>query len=540
VLIKIYLVNKNFTLKQRFLYYSFLLLFVLSTAFSVRAQNAEFSKQEIDLMKADELFEMANYIQALEEYLKLEKKFPKDLLLKRHIGVCYLNIHDDKGKALTYLRGIFNTGKYDDELLLEMGMACQYAYSFENAIIAYNMYREKIPAKRYPLIDRYIETCENGKELVKKPVHVVFENLGKEINTKFADYYPFVSKDEGALYFTSRRDECLGNTRSAFGYFTSDIYVSKVKNGQWTKAKNVGAPVNTIEDEEIVGLTPDGKNMILYVDRQDYASDLLHAELQKNKNFGRPAAFNPPINTEGLELEGCYTADANTLYFVSVRKGGLGEADIYSSHRLPNGEWGIPQNLGPNINTQYKEGFPVISEDKQHLYFASQGHTSMGGFDIFKSKWDEAKQEWGPAINIGYPVNTPDDDMMYSLAGNGRDGYLSAWRKEGFGDLDIYKVSFLDVEQRLTAVVGNVKSGDTAKTTIEATISIIDLKTAQEIDSKEINQKTGRYIFIVVPGKYRIEITSKGFKPFKEEITILGKSDFTAEIEKNFILVSDK
>ena len=491
-------------------------------------------------MKADELFEMANYIQALEEYLKLEKKFPGDLQLKRHIGTCYLNIHDDKGKALIYLRGIFNTGKYDDELLLEMGMACQYAYSFENAIIAYNMYREKAPSKLYPLIDHYIETCENGKALVKKPVHVVFENLGKEVNTKFADYYPFVSKDEGALYFTSRSDGCLGNTRTAFGYYSSDIYVSKVKNGQWAKAKNVGAPVNTVEDEEIVGLTPDGKNMILYVDRHDYASDLMHAELQKNKNFGRPVAFNLPINTEGLELEGCYTADANTLYFVSVRKGGLGEADIYSSHKLPNGEWGVPQNLGPNINTQYKEGFPVISEDKQHLYFASQGHTSMGGFDIFKSKWDVSKQEWGPAINIGYPVNTSDDDMMYSLAGNGRDGYLSTWRKEGFGDLDIYKVTFLDIEQRLSAITGNVKSGDSTKTTIDATISIIDIKTNKEVDSKDVNKKTGRYIFIVEPGKYRVEITSNGHKPFKEDVIVMDKSDFTIELEKNFTLVPDK
>jgi hypothetical protein len=528
--------------KQRFLFFIFLIpVFLLLGGAEVGfAQNTGPTKQEIDLMKADELFETTNYIQALEEYLKLEKKLPKDLQLKRRIGTCYLNIHDDKGKALIYLRDVFNTGKYDDELLLEMGMACQYAYSFENAIIAYNMYREKVSSKKYPLIDHYIETCENGKELIKKPVHVAFENLGKEVNTKFADYYPFVSKDEGALYFTSRSEGCLGNTRSAFGYFTSDIYVSKVKNGQWTKAKNVGTPINTIEDEEIVGLTPDGKNMILYVDRQDYASDLLHAELQKNKNFGRPVAFNPPINTEGLELEGCYTADANTLYFVSVRKGGLGEADIYSSHRLPNGEWGVPQNLGPNINTTYKEGFPVISEDRQSLYFASQGHTSMGGFDIFKSKWNETKQEWGPAVNIGYPVNTPDDDMMYSLAGNGRDGYLSTWRKEGLGDLDIYKVTFLDVEQRLTALVGNVKSGDSTKTTIEATISIIDLKTNQEIDSKDINKKTGRYIFIAEPGKYRIEITSTGHKPFKEEITVLGKSDFAAEMEKNFILVPDK
>jgi hypothetical protein len=491
-------------------------------------------------MKADEYFETANYVQALEEYLKLEKKFPKNPDIKRRIGTCYLNIHDDKAKALPYLRGIFNSGRFDDELLFEMGQACQYAYSFENAIIAYNMYRERASSKMYPMIDHCIETCENGKELVKKPVNVAFENLGKDINTKFADYYPFVTKDGGTIYFTSRRDECLGNTRTAFGYYSSDIYVSKVKNGLWTKAKNVGMPVNTVEDEEIVGLTPDGKNMVIYVDRHDYASDLMHAEMQKNKNFGKPVAFNAPVNTDGLELEGSYTSDANTLYFAAVRKGGLGEADIYSTHRLPNGEWGVPQNLGPNINTPYKEGFPVITEDRQTLYFTSQGHTSMGGFDIFKSKWNETAQEWGPAINIGYPVNTPDDDMMFSLAGNNRDGYLSAWRKEGFGDLDIYKVTFLDVEQPLTAIVGNVHSSDSTKKDIEATISIFDAKTNQELDGKDVNRKTGRYIFIVEPGKYRIEITSTGHKLYKEEFTVFDKSDYSVELEKNFTLLPEK
>lgn len=493
----------------------------------------------MDLIKANEYFDLANYLQALEEYLKLEKSLPNEPEIKHRIGICYLNLHGNKGKALPYLRGLFNSGKYEDELLLEMGMACQYAGSFDNAIISYTMYREKLSAKKTELVDHYIETAENAKALVKKPVNVKFENLGKEVNTKYADYYPFVSKDEGALYFTSRREDCLGTSRTAFGYFSSDIYVSKVKNGQWQKAKNVGAPINTVDDEEIVGLTPDGKNMVIYVDRKDLAGDLMHAEMLKNKNFGRPMPFNEPVNTEGLELEGCYTVDGNTMYFTAVRKSGMGEADIYSTHKLPNGEWGVPQNLGPNINTTYKEGFPVISEDGQTLYFASQGHTSMGGFDIFKSKWDENKKEWLKAENIGYPVNSPDDDMMFSLAGRGRDGYLSAWRPDSYGDLDIYKVTFLDVEQPLTAVVGNVRSSDTTKVGMEASIGLFDVKTNQEIETKSVNKKTGRYIFIVEPGKYRVEISSTGHKLLKEEIVVYDKSDYSVELIKNFTILKE-
>ncbi|MGZ6488814.1 MAG: hypothetical protein ACXVDU_02405 [Bacteroidia bacterium] len=515
-------------------------LFLLSVTLTGITQNVVPSRQELDFMKANEYYDMGNYVQALDGYLRVEKIFPKETELKHRIGVCYLSIHDDKTKALPYLLEVYKAGQYKDELLLELALANQYAYNFDKAIQFYTQYREKCPQRKWPLIDHYIETCENGKELIKKPINVTFENLGKEVNSKSPDYYPFVSKDEGALYFTSRREDCVGSRRSALGYYSSDVYVSKVEKGEWQKAKNIGIPINTTDDEEIVGLSQDGKKMILYVDRKDRPSDLMQTDIQKNKNFGRPVAFNPPINTDGVELEGCYTNDGNTFYFTAVRKGGLGDADIYVTNKLPNEEWGIPQNLGPNVNTIYKEGFPVVSEDKQYLYFASQGHTNMGGFDIFKSKWNETKKEWGVAENIGYPVNTTDDDMMYSLAGQGRDGYLSAWRKEGYGDLDIYKVTFLGVEERLTALVGNIRSADTTTKALEATATIFDSKTGKEIDTKEVNKKTGRYIFIVEPGKYLIEIKAKGFKSAKEEITVYDKCDFTSELEKTFTLIPSK
>jgi hypothetical protein len=129
--------------------------------------------------------------------------------------------------------------------------------------------------------------------------------------------------------------------------------------------------------------------------------------------------------------------------------------------------------------------------------------------------------------------------MMFSLAGTGRDGYLSAWRKEGFGDLDIYKVTFLGVEERLTAVVGNVRSADSLQAKLEATVSLFDANN-KEIETRDVNKKTGRYIFIVEPGKYSIEIKSKGHKPVKETLSVYDKSDYSVELEKNFTLVPDK
>lgn len=511
-------------------------------AFSVFAFcNFTMLAQSSDKPTPDELFEAGDYVSALKEYEKLEKKIPTSPEIKRRLADCYLFLHGDKSKAIPYLEYFYEKDKEDTSVSLKLGRAYQFTYKFPEAIACYTKYRAKASPAKKAVVDRYIETCENAKELMKHPVSVKFENLGPEVNTKFADYYPFVTTDHKTLYFTTRREETMGSFKSVLGYFTSDIFFSTVEKGQWTKAKSMGPIINTAEDEECTGITPDGKNMIIYVDREEMPSDLLHTEITaKSRTFTRPTPFNEPVNTKNLELEGFYTPDANTLYFVSDRKNGQGGADIYVTHRLPNGEWGIPKNLGPTINTTYDEGFPVISNDEQILYFASKGHTGMGGYDIFKSKWDSVSQQWQSPINIGYPVNTTDDDLMFSLTGKGRDGYLSAWRKEGLGDLDIYKVIFTEVEQPLTAIHGTVQSTDTTKKEIDAYITITNPKTKEELDAKNVNPKTGRYVFIVEPGKYIINITGKGFKPLQQEITIYDKADFTSETEYNFKLLPDK
>lgn len=493
-----------------------------------------------ELPTPGELFDAKNYIQALEQFKKYEKEYPDDYELKYQIAVCYLNIYADKTLAIPYLEQCYKEGNYKNDFLLDMAKAYQFAYRFKDAIIFYNKYRVKAPSKLFPLIDHYIETCENAEALIKKPINVTFEHLGKEINTKFADYYPFVTKDEKTLFYTSRRDQNPGKIRSFNGYFTSDIYTSTVQNGTWTQAKNMGPIINTIEDEQCVGISPDGKNMVLYVDNVDFPGDLFHTEIQKTKSFIKSIPFNEPINTDMLESEGCYGSDGNTLFFVSNRKGGIGETDIYFSKRLPNGEWGIPKNLGQNINTIYKEAFPQITDDGKTLFFSSQGHTNMGGYDIFKSTWNEQLKTWNAPINVGYPLNTTDDDMMFSVCGNGRDGYISAWRKEGLGDLDIYKIIFNSVEEQQTALTGNVALADTLKKEIDAFISIKNIKTNEELDSKNVNKLTGKYIFIVPPGKYQIEITSPENKPIQENITVYDKSDFKPEQIKNFVLYDVK
>jgi hypothetical protein len=487
---------------------------------------------------AKDYLKYEDYNRALIEYLKLYKTNKEDLDINITIGYCYLHINDDKTKAIPYLEYAYKKGATDDALLLYFGMAYMYDYKFDDAIQYFNDYKKKIKAKDQDAINHYIQNCETAKILIKNPVNISFENLGKDINSKFPDYNPFVTKDQGTLYFTSSRETSTKKIKSTQGYFTSDIYFSKIKDGEWTKAKGIGNIINTAEDEQCVYITPDGKNMIIYIDNEIVFGDLFISRALDNKQFSKPVPFNRPINTEGLELEGCISEEADFVIISSKRKEGFGETDLYMLKKLPNGEWGLPINLGPNVNTPYKEAFPRFDEKNNVLYFSSEGHDNMGGFDIFKSQLNPNTQTFEKAVNMGYPINTPEDNMQFSLAGNKRDGYISAYRKGGLGDLDIYKLTFNDIEIKISVIKGVITAKDSANKNIDAVVSIYNKKTNKKIEAKNVNPKSGKYVFAVEPGKYLLSVCSPNFQDYSQEIVIYDKSDsdYIFEIERNIIL----
>jgi hypothetical protein len=515
-----------------------------------------------DSLIAATYFANEDYNTALKEYLKIYKTHKEDTAVNYKIGLCYLNINDDKSKAIPYLEYVYNKGGYRDELLMHLGMANMYAYKFDDALTLFNFYRKIIHSKKFELIDNYyedvmegkidyqkkitvnnfgkidhlIENCESAIEFVKNPMNVTFENLGPDINSKYPDYNPFVTQDEGTLYFTSRREENSMKLKSWQGYPTADIYYSRVEDGQWSKAQNVGTNINTAEDEECVYVTPNGSKMIICEENETVADDLFYVPLEVPKPH--PIIFSEPINTAFREFQGCITEDGNTMFVASDRDGGLGETDIYILKKLPTGDWSAPRNLGPGINTKYKEAFPVFDEKSNVLYFASEGHVNIGGYDIFTSDYDPEEQTFGPAINMGYPINTPEDNMEYTYAGNGRSGYISAHRNGGLGDLDIYKVTFNEIEKRPSVIRGfvSLKSSDSTTTTTDAMVSLKDATTNKVLDSKMVNPNSGRYIFAVETGKYILTIKSAGYIDIVKEANVYDKADYVFEIENNFML----
>ena len=248
--------------------------------------------QPEEKLSAAEYLAEQDYNHALEEYLKLYKAKKDDPDINFSIGLCYLNINDDKSKALPYFEFVYQkkaSVKDKNELLFYLARTHTYAYQFDEAIKYFTEYRKTVSAKRYPEIDHYIENCESAKMLMKNPVNVTFENLGKEINSKFPDYYPFVTEDQSTLYFTTRREGRSQKLRSWQGYYTSDVYFSKVQAGQWTKPKSIGGIINTAEDEQCVYVSPNGRKMILYLDNELATGDLFITEMNaKAKNFPKP------------------------------------------------------------------------------------------------------------------------------------------------------------------------------------------------------------------------------------------------------------
>lgn len=536
-----------------FKFYLTIIIAVIIGIIHSNAQNA--------VTSAKQYFDAKHYGKALKKYLEEYENKKDDLEINYNIGYCYLHINDDRSKAIPYLEFVYNKGDYKDDLLLNLGLAYMYAYKFDEALTYFDSYQKLISSKKaelvenyyedlqsgkidyqkkittgnFSLIEHYIENCESAKELIKIPVNVTFENLGKEVNSKYADFYPFITQSQGTLYFSSRREENPLKSINSQGYFTSDIYVSEAKDGHWTKPKNMGPVVNSEANEQCVYVMPNGKKMIIFQDNENVTGDIYTVPIPKLLQMP-PVVLAQPVNTEFREFEGTMTEDENTLIISSDRSGGFGETDLYIFHKLPNGEWGLPVNLGRQINTKYKEAFPMYDEKNQTLYFASEGHTSMGGFDIFKSQFDTASQKFEPPENIGYPINTPNDDMVFSPAENSRDGYISAVMNGGFGDLDLYKVIFNDIESRPTILKGIVSSADGGDKELNATVSIKNVLTNKITDSKKVNPKSGRYIFAVDPGKYVLKISSPDHADFEEEINVFDKSDYVFEIEKNILL----
>ncbi len=489
-----------------------------------------------DKKMADEYFEQSNFEEAYEIYSSLIEIDESNLLYQYRLAICALNINQSKKEAIKLLTEIVKSSEADANAMYLLGRAYQFDYNFKEAIICFKAFvkEKKGNEENLNLAGRQIEYCENAIELMKFPTAIKFENLGSEINSPFADYFPFVASDESFIIYNSKRNN--GSEKMMNGTYTSDVFISFSKDGVYQKSKAVSKKINSKKfNEEVVGISSNNDQAIIFFSEDNYSADGQLAIVKIDKDdISKKENLPESINTKHAEISATINKDNNEIYFASDMPGGYGGTDLYVSRILPNGEWGPPQNLGPAINTIYNEDFPVLSSDKKVIYFSSKGHTSMGGYDIFKAQFDEEKNKYVQPRNLGYPINSPMDDMNFSVSESGKYGYISAVRKEGLGDYDIYRVTFDDIEPNYTIINGQITTENNQEL---SSISMIVVDENGELFGEYLpNLNTHRYVVILPPGKYTLTLESDKFELYEEQINILGKDAFQFNIEKDIPL----
>lgn len=502
---------------------SLLSIIICLFIFSMTTAAQEMDREEIrmNFMEGESWLLFEEYADALPYYLELLESFPGNDNYNYRVGVCYLNIPGEKINAIPYLQkavqnidpgyheGSLNEDQAPPDAWFYLGHALRVNNRLDEAIEAYETFKKILDPKVYneEVVDKQIEACKYAKRLQGEPVFTDYVNLGDPINSRFSDFNPVISRDESTMVFTR-----------SLAFYDALMYSKKV-NGQWSEPLNMTEMLGVDVDEKCysTSLSRDGK--VLYLYKNDEYDGNLYVTRLRDGIWSPVEKLNDNINTKFWESYACVSRDGKTLFFTSNRKGTIGYLDIYKSERDSTGDWGPAVNLGPKINTPYNEDSPYISDDGKTLFFSSYGHLSMGGYDIFYSTLLE-NGEWSTPKNIGYPINTTDDDNFFVPAQNGIFGYFARFSEEGLGQQDIFRCEiYSEKNPRKFHIHGIVPIEKLKGPSGKYTILVIG-ENGDTLQIVKPDPVTGEYHFNVMAGNYKIVFKNEGYESSTKEISL--------------------
>ncbi|HHH49387.1 MAG TPA: hypothetical protein ENK52_00225, partial [Saprospiraceae bacterium] len=430
------------TKKRYFLlgFFSFLFLFV-------EAQNLRTIKNSAELY-----FTHAKYKEALYYYSKYNKTQKNDLDVVLKIGYCLYETNDltQAKRFLNYY--VENEKKPVARAYLFLGKINHGENNFKAASLAYKKYiglvKDSDPDRVWA--KEAVRRCGVGIKALALDQLAFVENLGENVNTEYDDFNPILSPNyTDKIYFSSTRMGSVGGPRNVkglkdekFGQYSADMYSSRIVNGEWTATAPFNNLLNSARHEMVLGFNSNGSVMFYFKGKDLNSGEILvdtfKANVEDRTLFSSP--FRGPMNGEFGDHSPYFFNDT-TLIFSSRRADGFGGYDLYISVKS-NGQWTSPENLGAEINSPFDEISPFLTKDGRNLYFSSNNRKSIGGMDIFKTKFDENKLTWSTPINLGIPINSSEDDLYFKLATDGLKAYFSSSRKVGFGNSDIYVAYF--------------------------------------------------------------------------------------------------
>ncbi len=497
---------------------SFVLLFFAFIQLSTAQFNASF-KRLYDV--ADGYIYGENYIDALPYFKKLDSLAPNNANIQFNLGLCYLKSYTEKSLASKYLElasqnistdyyGNFNEKSAPVFTYYYLAKAYFYEQKFDLAIENYEKFRYYLTPDDEELIrdvNRQLAVTYNAKNLVANPIQIRTQNLGPIINSKYPDYAPVMAPDQNYFVFTSRREGSVGGKKDDKGKFFEDIYMANCDNKgcDFSGLKPIPGNVNTNGHEASISMSWDGSSLFIYKD--DKGDGNIYISKFEDGKWSTTEKLGAEINTKHYENHACLSPDGETLYFVSDRPGGMGGKDIWMSHRIGYNKWGKAVNLGPRINSEYNEDAPVLLSDGKTLYFSSEGHESMGGYDIFYSIFDNG--DWFYPRNIGYPLNTVNDDIFFVPTLDGKEAYYATEMPDGYGDLDIYRIQIVSKFEQIAILSGSVRDTVT-NIPIDARIVVFDMATNEIYTQLETEKTTGNFNTTLKSGhKYKIVVTTQ-------------------------------
>lgn len=501
------------------------------------------SLQAQELTRQDSIKTALEYLQQAEEVLAATKAEdlardqmeiaadldPTNLKANYRAGELRINTVNKSLAVKFFLRVFKQDPSYRFDIEYWIARSYQYGEQFDKALEFYNLYLSKLKSKPnyqgkdkilQSEVDRRIFESQNGKEYLTKPGKFSIVNIGREINSEFEDYAPVLNEAEDEIVFTSRRQE--GNlSPDVFddNKYYEDIFIAKKNGSKWSTASNIGSSVNTPYHDSNLALSSDGNTLFIYSD--DNKGDIFYSE-RKNGQWSEPIPLPGLINSSYEENSITISKDGNVIYFSSDRPGGYGKLDIYKASKDSKGEWSAIKNLGPKINTDVDDSSPFIDYDLRTLYFSTKGRKGMGGYDIFKSSFSETQNgiEWSEPENVGYPINTPDDDVFYVRSKDGKRAYYSSVREDGLGYTDIYMITDLQPPtEPKEPVIADVPKKDSSV--------VVEVKTStKEPIANEVKEPTVVTKPTVSPTIFNVKVVSAGQEsPIDSRITLKGLRD---------------
>jgi hypothetical protein len=494
------------------------------------------------LENAEFFYSEENYLRALPLYQQLMETYPNEIYFKYKSGICYLYKSEEKLKSIDYLTQVRDAAPNAPDIDFYIGRAYHLNYKFDDAIVAFKKYLETSPPINQRLLtERYIENSKNGKAFVELKVKCEIENVGDVINTENQEYVPVISSDESVLIFTYTGPNSTGGLMDdnfnpdPNGYYYEDVFISHRVGNNWLTPESIGPNINTKNHDASIALSADGQKLFIFHSTEKDGGDIYMSEL-KGEVWGAPVALGPEINTNYWEGSVSLSADEKRLYFASERPEGMGGRDIYVSTKMPDGTWGKAENLGSGINTPYNEDSPFIHPDGITLFFSSEGHNSIGGYDIMYSTLKNGK--WNEPVNLGYPINTTEDERFYVMAADGAHGYFSSDRKGGYGQQDIYTVTpgYFGDAPILALVVGTVTADGKP---VDATVSVSNADTGEKQGTYHSNSASGKYIIALTPGNnYKVAIEVEGYEAQYQYVNVKSLDTYV-QVQKDFKFQSE-